>query len=149
MTVIILSSAMIAALIIGAVACGEPEPDPQEVVEAYIEANITGLIETAARYLADENDALGAIPTADLAEHIGVGLGWTVAGIAREGGNVRVTNIANASFMVETDTTPSVKITVSAAVPFVFEVDGATVSRVDVTTDEIDLDVDTSIAFGR
>ena len=146
---IILLVAMIAALVAGAVACSEPEPDPQEVVNAYIETNINGLLGEIALRLTEANEALNAIPQPEIIEQLGANLSWSAAGTSVQGGDVTVTNVANLSLSVKTDTTPSVTVTVGGTMPFVFYVDGATVSRFEAQVDRIDLNVVTDIGFGR
>ncbi len=141
---------IVALVSAGTIACGsepEPQPDPREVVANYISANGQSLVASLAEQLINLNASLEVVPESDLVESIGAGIAWDVADVEFQDDQAVVTNVAAFSFTVSTGQTPNVKITATATAPFLFYVRGTEVLRFVVPVDQIDLDLDTSIAF--
>lgn len=141
-----------ALLLAGIVACGseqqaEPEPDPRDVVARYVSANNQALVAALAEQLVNVNASLNVVPESELIESIGGGVAWDVVEVEFQDSQAVVTNVAAFSFTVTTGQTPNVKITATATAPVLFYVRGAEVLRFVVPADQIDLDMDTSIAF--
>ena len=141
-----------ALLLAGIVACGgeqqaEPEPDPRDVVARYVSANNQALVAALAEQLVNVNASLNVVPESELIESIGVGVAWDVVEVEFQDSQAVVTNVAAFSFTVTTGQTPNVKITATATAPILFYVQGTEVLRFAVPADQIDLDMDTSIAF--
>lgn len=141
---------LIALLLLGILGCGgeqQPEPDPRDVVADYVNANGQTLVAALAEQLTNLNASLEVVPESDLIESIEGGIAWDVADVEFEDDQAVVTNIAAFSFSVSTGQTPNVKITATATAPFLFYVRGTEVLQFAVPPDQIDLDLDTSIAF--
>lgn len=80
-------------------------------------------------------------------ESIGGGVAWDVVEVEFQDDQAVVTNVAAFSFTVTAGQTPNVKIAATATAPVQFYVQGTEVLRFVVPADQIDPDMDTSIAF--
>ncbi|MXZ90528.1 MAG: hypothetical protein F4W95_10395 [Chloroflexi bacterium] len=100
-----------------------------------------------AEQLVSLNASLSVVPESDLIDSGGAAAAWDVADVEFEDDQAVVTNIAAFPFTVSTGQTPNVKITAPATAPFLFYGRGTELLRFVVAVDQIDLGLDTSIAF--
>ena len=102
---------------------------------------------TLAERLVNLNASLSVVPDSDLIESIGAAVARDVADVEFQDDQTVVTNVAPFSITVSAGRTPNLKITAGATAPFPFYVRGTEALRFALPVDQIDLDLDTCVAF--